>query len=245
MADEGDEETKPPAPATEEEKRMLRQFVAREATEQERDRWLIQNAKILNDKARGVFMDMNPMDQYRVIFEGNLKEARDLVEILYGRVKRFLDMEQQLRGMSHGSGKKEEVKKKEPSKKMLELSQQIAHQMANPQYEEVPASERRTAGVNQELEEKKPILEGTVKGVGGVIEAMQKKYALLKGERVQVVAETKDLWKLAGEKTIPKAQVNKGWKWVIKGEDEAKKKAEEAKKAQKEAAEKKRQEEEV
>eukprot|EP00440_Ansanella_granifera_P046853 gb/GFBE01050733.1/.p1 GENE.gb/GFBE01050733.1/~~gb/GFBE01050733.1/.p1 ORF type:complete len:346 (+),score=108.09 gb/GFBE01050733.1/:1-1038(+) len=236
-------------PATDAEKSILRNFVARPATDQERDGFLIKNASHLSDKARGVFIDMSPTDQYRVIFDGPMRESRDAVEILYGRVKRFMDMEMQLRALSSRSGVEVEKPKKEPSAKMQELSKQIAHSLANPKYEEVPESERRCAGVDQKLEEeKKPtVIEGTVKGVGGVIEALQKKYALQKGERVRVVAETKDLWKVTGEKTIPKGQVNSGWKWVIKGADEeAKKKADEAarKKAEKEAAERKKKEEE-
>ncbi|CAJ1398180.1 unnamed protein product [Effrenium voratum] len=174
---------------------------------------------------------------FRVIFDGQMKEGRDPVEILYARVKKFMDMENQLRALSTRTGKEEVKTKKQPSKKMQELSVRIAHSLSNPTYEEVPAHERRCAGVNQKLEDdiKPKVLEGTVKGVGGVIEALQKKYAMIKGERLRVVNETKDLWKLEGEKTIPKCQVNTGWKWVIKGaQDEEKKKAEEA--ARKKAA---------
>jgi len=216
-------------PASNEEKKILRNFVAREATPEERDSFLVKNYAHLSDKARGVFMEMSATDQFRVIFDGPMKESRDAVEILYGRVKRFMDMELQIRGLSSRTGKEQEKAKKQPSAKMQELSERIAHSLANPTYEEVPVNERRCSGVDQKLEDTKPkVLEGTVKGVGGVIEAMQKKYAMIKGERLRVVNETKDLWKLEGEKTVPKAQVNTGWKWVIKGgEDELKKKADE------------------
>ncbi|CAE7241918.1 fadB [Symbiodinium natans] len=217
-------------PATEDEKTILRNFVARDATPEERDSFLVKNYAHLNEKARGVFQDMSPTDQYRVIFDGPMKESRDPVEILYGRVKRFLDMELQLRALSGRTGKEQQTSvKKQPSKKMQELSARIAHSLDNPIYEEVPAHERRCAGVDQKLEDAKPkVMEGTVKGIGGVIEALQKKYAMHKGERVKVLGEAKDLWKVEGERTIPKCQVNTGWKWVLKGaEDEAKKKAEE------------------
>lgn len=216
-------------PASDDEKKILRNFVAREATAEERDSFLVKNYAHLNDKARGVFREMSATDQFRVIFDGPMKESRDAVEILYGRVKRFLDMELQLRALSSRTGNEQEKAKKQPSAKMQELSVRIAHSLANPKYEEVPASERRCSGVDQKLEDTTPkLLEGTVKGVGGVIEAMQKKYAMIKGERLRVVNETKDLWKLEGEKTVPKAQVNTGWKWIIKGaEDEVKKKADE------------------
>ncbi|CAK9032657.1 unnamed protein product [Durusdinium trenchii] len=217
-------------PVSDEEKKLLQNFVAREATPEERDSFLVKNYPHLTEKARGVFMEMSATDQFRVIFDGPMKESRDPVEILYGRVKRFLDMELQLRAMSKRSNHDAEKAKKQPSAKMQELSVRIAHSLANPTYEEVPASERRCAGVDQKLEEatKPKILEGSVKGVGGVIEAMQKKYAMVKGERLRVVNETKDLWKLEGEKTVPKCQMNTGWKWVVKGaEDEVKKKQEE------------------
>ncbi|CAJ1352306.1 unnamed protein product [Effrenium voratum] len=139
---------------------------------------------------------------FRVIFDGQMKEGRDPVEILYARVKKFMDMENQLRALSTRTGKEEVKTKKQPSKKMQELSVRIAHSLSNPTYEEVPAHERRCAGVNQKLEDdiKPKVLEGTVKGVGGVIEALQKKYAMIKGERLRVVNETKDLWKLEGLK---------------------------------------------
>lgn len=224
-------------PATEEEKTILRNFVARDATPEERDSFLVKNYAHLNEKARGVFQEMSATDQYRVIFDGPMKESRDPVEILYGRVKRFLDMELQLRALSGRTGNEKQVAvKKQPSKKMQELSAMIAHSLDNPIYEEVPAHERRCAGVDQKFEDAKPkVMEGTVKGIGGVIEALQKKYAMHKGERVKVLGEATGLWKVEGERTIPKAQVGTGWKWVIKGaEDEAKKKAEDD--AQKKAA---------
>eukprot|EP00971_Amphidinium_carterae_P219445 4356697-Amphidinium_carterae.2 len=89
--------------------------------------------------------------------------------------------------------------------------------MANPKLEEVPESERRCTGVvTQETVEDTSQLEGSVRGVGGVIEALQKKYGLQKGDRVRVVAETKELWKLEGERTVPKVHGNTGWKWVLK-----------------------------
>eukprot|EP00913_Durusdinium_trenchii_P019802 g18614.t1 len=153
--------------------------------------------------------EMSATDQFRVIFDGPMKESRDPVEILYGRVKRFLDMELQLRAMSKRSNHDAEKAKKQPSAKMQD------------DWDSWDPSRPREAT-------KPKILEGSVKGVGGVIEAMQKKYAMVKGERLRVVNETKDLWKLEGEKTVPKCQMNTGWKWVVKGaEDEVKKKQEE------------------
>eukprot|EP00933_Yihiella_yeosuensis_P044438 TRINITY_DN39565_c0_g1_i1.p1 TRINITY_DN39565_c0_g1~~TRINITY_DN39565_c0_g1_i1.p1 ORF type:complete len:378 (-),score=104.41 TRINITY_DN39565_c0_g1_i1:39-1172(-) len=248
MEDFEPEPEKEHVPATEEEKKMLRSFAPREASQEERDGFLVKNAAFLSNKARGVFMDMSPTDQYRVIFDGPMKDSKDSVEILYARVKRFMDMESRVRALS-GNANQAPKPKKAPSAKLTEISEQIAHSLANPTFEEVPESERRTAGVNQDLPEEKPnsALEGSVKGVGGVIEALAKKYGMQKGERSQVVAETKELWKLASEKTVPKPQVNVGWKWVLKNsEAEAKKAAEEAarKKAAKEEAEKKKKEEE-
>merc|ERR1712139_358866 len=69
-------------------------------------------------------------------------------------------------------------------------------------------------------------------------EALQKKYTLQKGERVKVIAETKELWKLDGDRNVPKTHRNIGWKWVLQGDEEKeKKKAEEQARKQKEKEE--------
>merc|ERR1719323_2558951 len=104
--------------------------------------------------------------------------------------------------------------------------------------DEVPEHERRFAPpVGTKMPETakakaKPPPVGRGKGVGGVIEALQKKYGLQKGERIKVVAESKELWKLEGEKTVPKAHQGQGWKWVLPAGDEpAKKKPKKAEEA--------------
>mmetsp|Transcript_21532 Transcript_21532/g.50191 ORF Transcript_21532/g.50191 Transcript_21532/m.50191 type:complete len:359 (-) Transcript_21532:204-1280(-) len=247
MAATGDGEEVDLVPASAEEKALLKGFVARDATEEERDGFLQSNVTFLSDKAKRAFMDMSAKDQFRVIADGPMTSSQDSTEILYGRVKRFKDMETQVRNLAHANydapkgGKAEE--------RVSNVSMQIAQAMANPVFEEVPESERRCtpAAVAQPAgPEDNSKLEGDLRGVGGVVEALQKKYGLQKGERVRVVAETKELWKLEGEKTVPKAHSNSGWKWVLKGaEEEAKKKALELarKKMLKEEA-KKREEEE-
>ncbi|CAE8611822.1 unnamed protein product [Polarella glacialis] len=242
-----DEEAVVLVAATEEEKSLLRKFVGRPASEEERDSFLVKNASYLSDRARNVFIDMSPTDQYRVIFEGKMHDCKDATEILYGRVKRFMDMEMKLRSMSHGTGQTEKPKK-EMSKRMKEISEQIAHSISNPIYEEVPEDQRRTSGVMQILEEEtKPnnTLEGSKKGIGGVIEALQKKYSMFKGERAQVVNETKELWKLSGDKNVIKVHLGTGWKWVMKGEAEKAKKDAEDKAIKKEENRKKREEEDA
>merc|ERR1712176_526655 len=124
--------------------------------------------------------------------------------------------------------------------------------MAMPILEEVPEHERRfgtAAGASKPVEEPKAekVLVGTRQGVGGVIEAVQKKYNMQKGQRAKVVAETKELWKMEGDLNVPKVHMNKGWRWVLQGDDQAaKKKAEEQalKKQEKEEAEKRKRNEE-
>lgn len=229
------------ARATDEEKNLLRRSIVRKATIEETDWWINQNLKFLSEKARTVFHDMSDEDKFRVMSEGPLSECRDVVEILYGRVKRFMEMEAKLRSMAN-SGTKAVEKPKE--KQVSQVAQQIAHQMAMPILEEVPESERRlgTVGtVNAVKESKEKVLIGTKQGVGGVIEALQKKYNMQKGQRAKVIAETKELWKMDGDLNVPKVHMNKGWKWVLQGGDEAaKKKAEDQarKKAEKEEHEK-------
>merc|ERR1719253_1545078 len=90
---------------------------------------------------------------------------------------------------------------KPKEKKISEVARTIAHQMATPILEEVPEHERRfgtAAGTGAPVEEPKAekVLVGTRQGVGGVIEAIQKKYNMQKGQRAKVVAETKELWKM-------------------------------------------------
>eukprot|EP00928_Gymnodinium_smaydae_P005274 TRINITY_DN11806_c0_g1_i2.p2 TRINITY_DN11806_c0_g1~~TRINITY_DN11806_c0_g1_i2.p2 ORF type:complete len:237 (-),score=80.60 TRINITY_DN11806_c0_g1_i2:1256-1966(-) len=227
------------APATDEEKRLLREYVARDATEDERNAFLHASAAVISDRARNAFLDMSAKDQYRVIAAGPMTPCENSTEILYTRVKDFQEMERKVRSLA---GTVEESQKKE--KKVSDIALAVASQIANPKFDEVPASERRCAGaafehVAEEEGATCAALEGTCRGVGGVIEALLKKYSMQKGERVRVVGESKELWKVDGERTLPKTQCGVGWRWVIKGADaEAKKKAEEA-------ARKKREKEEL
>lgn len=227
--------------ATEKEKNLLRSSIVRKATTEEADAWLSANIRLLSQKAQKAFEDMNDEDKFRVMSEGPMRDAADATEILYGRVKRFMDMEAKLRAMANSTPN---VVEKPKEKKISSVALSIAQSMSMPKLEEVPEHERRTAGYSSALPESElpkvaeKALMGTRVGVGGVIEALQKKYTMQKGERARVVAETKELWKMEGDRNVPKVHRGSGWKWVLQGEEEAeKKKAEEKAQKQKEKGE--------
>jgi len=221
-------------PATEEEKKLLRSTaLARKATEDEVEGWLAASNTHMSEKARTAFHGMTPENQYRVMYEGPLTESRDSTEILYARVQRFMDMESQLKKLANATDEKSEAGNSKKVK-ASELAVAIGKAIVNPVLpDEVPEHERRFApavGTKMAPEPKAaPPLVGKLKGVGGIIEALQKKYSLQKGDRIKVVAETKELWKLEGEKTVPKTHQGQGWKWVLPlGDEPAKKKPKKA-----------------
>lgn len=227
--------------ATEDEKDLLRGSIVRKASQEEADAWVAQNIRFLTQKAQNAFTDMSDEDKFRVMSEGAMTECRDATEILYGRVKRFMDMEAKLKSMANADPSAVEKSK---DKKISTVALSIAHQMSTPKLEEVPENERRTGtvvGTGPAVDVPKApekALVGTRQGVGGVIEALQKKYMMQKGDRAKVVAETKELWKMEGDINVPKTHRNSGWKWVIQGEEAAAlKKAEEKARKQREKEE--------
>lgn len=221
------EEERKLRPATEEEKKLLRNSkLVRPATGDEVEAFLVASGAHMSVQAKTAFYAMNPENQYRVMYEGPLTDCSDSTEILYARVQRFMDMENQLKKLANADTTAKEAKKPK-QKKTSELAMAIGRALVSTvPPEEVPEGERRfaapAAGGPPRMEPKAAApLEGSIKGVGGVIEALQKKYSMQKGERLRVIAETKELWKLEGEKTVPKTQCNQGWKWVLKGVEEA------------------------
>mmetsp|Transcript_77496 Transcript_77496/g.230864 ORF Transcript_77496/g.230864 Transcript_77496/m.230864 type:complete len:359 (-) Transcript_77496:116-1192(-) len=223
-------------PATEDEKKMLRTAqLVRQATPEEVEAWLTASSTHMSEKAKTAFLAMTPENQYRVMYEGVLTESKDSTEILYARVQRFMDMESQLKKLANATEARaaEAANRKPKEKKISDLAVAIGKALVSTDLpEEVPESERRCTPVATQpaAEPKKAApLVGGRKGVGGIIEALQKKYGMQRGERARVVAETKELWKLQGEKTVPKTHCSQGWKWVLQGGDEAAKKKAEAK----------------
>merc|ERR1719284_1339021 len=63
-------------------------------------------------------------------------------------------------------------------------------------------------------------LVGEDRGVGGVVEILKPKYGCGKGQRLKVIGETGSLLQFEGGKTAPKNQEDKGWKWVLREEEE-------------------------
>lgn len=251
MAAEGEDE-EPPAPApslvsirtgpaTEEEKKLLRSAqLVRKATPEEVEAWLAVSTVHMSEKSKTAFHGMSPENQYRVMYEGPLTESKDSTEILYARVQRFMDMENQLKKLANVTEEAQKAQANKPKeKKVSELAMAIGKALVSTDLpEEVPDSERRFAAPVGSAQPAAPQAKaattpsaGSRKGVGGVIEALQKKYNMAKGERAKVIAETKELWKLEGERTVPKTQCNQGWRWVLSVPDDAAKKKSEAQKA--------------
>eukprot|EP00416_Gambierdiscus_australes_P039083 CAMPEP_0171101696 /NCGR_PEP_ID=MMETSP0766_2-20121228/55730_1 /TAXON_ID=439317 /ORGANISM="Gambierdiscus australes, Strain CAWD 149" /LENGTH=293 /DNA_ID=CAMNT_0011561817 /DNA_START=41 /DNA_END=921 /DNA_ORIENTATION=+ len=217
-------------PATEEEKKLLRYAqLVRKATDEEVEAFLAVSGVHMSEKAKTAFYGMTPENQYRVMYEGPLTESKDSTEILYARVQRFMDMENQLKKLANANAEARErdaEPRKPKEKKASDLAIAIGKALiSTDQPEEVPESERRfaapagTVELVQEIKVATP-LAGHRKGVGGIIEALQKKYSMQKGDRARVISETKELWKLEGDKTVPKTHCNQGWKWVLHGGDE-------------------------
>merc|ERR1719197_850139 len=71
-------------------------------------------------------------------------------------------------------------------------------------------------------------LVGEERGVGGVVEILKAKYGCGKGQRLKVIGETGALLQFEGGKTAPKNQEDKGWKWVVREDDDTLKAAESA-----------------
>lgn len=57
-----------------------------------------------------------------------------------------------------------------------------------------------------------------IEGVGGVVEIARASYGCRRGDRLEVVGESRKLWKLMGKKTIPKDHEGAGWTWVLEVE---------------------------
>lgn len=201
--------------ATEDEKKLLRTKIARDATPEEVEAFLSASGPHLNDKAKVAFQNMSAENKHRAMHEGPITECRDSLEILYARVQRFLDMEAQLKRLADADTRSAKPEKKPPSGIAVAMATAFASRCPSEMLE-VPASERRfaapaTPAAAQLLAP--PV--GLNKGVGGVIEALQKKYCMQKGERAHVLSETKELWKIEGERTVPKTHCNQGWRWIL------------------------------
>lgn len=215
-----------PGPATEDEKKLLRKKIVRKATPEEVEAWIASCGSQISDKAKATFYAMSPENQYRVTYEGPLTECNDSTEILYARVQRFMDMESQLKKLAAANAPGCETKKQSKTDKVSDLAVAIGKALVSSEvFDEVPEEERRfavpaTNGPPCEEVTEPASRVGSRTGIGGIIEALQRKYGLNKGERARVISETKELWKLEGEKTVLKHQCNMGWKWVLQGREE-------------------------
>lgn len=228
--------------ATDDEKQMLRSArLAREATEDEVQAFLAASSPVMSEKAITAFTGMSSEQQYRVMYEGPLTECSDSTEVLYARIQRFVDMESQLKKLANSDGAMKDKRGKD--KQITDLQLAVGKALVSTEFKEVPEHERRFAPPANTASSSPPkkreaehpaAMVGKTAGVGGVIEALQKKYNMAKGERAKVVAETKELWKLEGDRSVPKTHRGQGWRWALDlGKDSKEKKSEKSKAEQK------------
>eukprot|EP00928_Gymnodinium_smaydae_P094856 TRINITY_DN803_c0_g1_i1.p1 TRINITY_DN803_c0_g1~~TRINITY_DN803_c0_g1_i1.p1 ORF type:complete len:396 (-),score=114.55 TRINITY_DN803_c0_g1_i1:66-1253(-) len=187
--------------------------------------------ELLGD-ALEIFQKMTPQDQRRVIADGGLRDCKNVVAVIKGRARKAREMEQFLAG-----GKLPGLPVAAPSAPQMpslfteEQSVELAKAYMSGTFTEVDPSERRlgtaaggatpaaSAGAEDEP------LEGTVCGVGGVVEVIKAKYGCGGGQRLKVIGQTATIWQCEGGKTVPKAHNNSGWRWVMRGEAAEKKAA--------------------
>lgn len=197
--------------------------LVRKATEEEVQLFLHVNRSFMDQTAVEEFMAMNGKDQKRVIDEGDLFECKDAASVLMARVKKAKELESKLEAMIRNRGK---AKKKPPKEKTPPPTAEEARKnqdsfiQAAASLAEVPVNQRRCLPVAKDTPEpeEKPVLVGTVKGVGGVVEILKQKYNCKRGDRLRVVGDAggpAGIWKLESEKSVPKTQLNQGWKWVL------------------------------
>lgn len=220
-------------PSYQDDRTLLQHYVARNATPEEADLFIEKNCDFISEKAKRAFLDMSPQDQCRVIQMGPMRPCDNSVEVLYARLKESAEMERQVRTMMPALGASRVKAAMTRNKPSTGIVAAIAQQLSNPKYDEVPEEQRRCAG--KAVDNMEPLLDvkatgslaGTSQGVGGVIESMGKKYSMQKGERARVIRETRELWVVEGDRSVPKTQKNIGWKWIVQGADQVQKKKQE------------------
>eukprot|EP00927_Polykrikos_kofoidii_P013681 TRINITY_DN15947_c0_g1_i2.p1 TRINITY_DN15947_c0_g1~~TRINITY_DN15947_c0_g1_i2.p1 ORF type:complete len:377 (+),score=52.58 TRINITY_DN15947_c0_g1_i2:84-1214(+) len=202
------------------------------ATPEELEAFIKRNRTHLQGRAEDVLRRMSPVDQKRVMAEGDLPaDTRDGAAIIGTRAKRALEtaaqMENNLARLRHrvAAGNHDGLDGSDASSFpalpspgaptfIYETPAEIIRRS------EVPPSERRFVTPATEAVVEEP-LEGTVCGVGGVIEVTKCKYGCTRGQRLKVIGQKGEFWQCSGGKTMAKNQKDKGWRWVIRKPDAA------------------------
>lgn len=212
--------------------------LVREAHEEEAEAWITANAECLDEIAINEFRNMTGKDKARVIAEGRLGDCQDPGAVILARAKRAREMENQVvEMMCKAQSKKGKTKVlKPPTDPALAAKLNDCFVQGYAKIKEVPKEESRFAppagaapvlDPAEEAARKNAELIGNIRGIGGVVEMVKAKYGCQKGQRFKVVGESGGmggLWKLEGNRTIPKPQVNDGWKWVMSQGDDPQKK---------------------
>mmetsp|Transcript_35221 Transcript_35221/g.76934 ORF Transcript_35221/g.76934 Transcript_35221/m.76934 type:complete len:512 (+) Transcript_35221:81-1616(+) len=201
--------------------------ISKPATKEELEAFIRGNERWLKGEAEDILRGMSPVDQKRVISAGTMSGCRDPVAVIQTRAKKARETEMELENLTAGRAVQDAMPEPQmpPPPSFCEAAAAM-HMFAMP--EEVSQEESRFAPA---IEPKKAIempLMGDERGIGGVVEVLKAKYGCGKGQRLRVIGETGTLLQFEGGKTAPKNHEDKGWKWVMRIEEEAKLAAERA-----------------
>jgi len=213
------------AGGTEEDRARLKEALEAGASPGEVEEFIRRNKHCLDSVCEALIRRLTPTDQRHVMRRGDLPS--DCCEpVICKRLKESKDMANQLSNIVAQSARR--ARQQAEREKEPKVVEQITFL---PGYElnraismcEVSASESRFAGAAggsaappprpKKIETK----EGTVCGVGGVIEVTKKKFGCDPGTRLQVLGDKGNLWQCEGGHSIVKFQ-KEGWRWVLRAD---------------------------
>eukprot|EP00421_Protoceratium_reticulatum_P009645 CAMPEP_0168373920 /NCGR_PEP_ID=MMETSP0228-20121227/9035_1 /TAXON_ID=133427 /ORGANISM="Protoceratium reticulatum, Strain CCCM 535 (=CCMP 1889)" /LENGTH=774 /DNA_ID=CAMNT_0008386853 /DNA_START=51 /DNA_END=2375 /DNA_ORIENTATION=- len=202
-----------PSPLLGEESR-----ISKPATREELDSFIKSNERWLQGEAADILRAMSPVDQKRVISAGTMSGCRDPIAVIQTRAKKAREMELELESIAAGNRPPQQPEPPQlpPPPHFCEAAAAM-HLFAPPEL--VLRQESKFAPPPESAKDG-PMLIGDDRGIGGVIEILKAKYGCGKGQRLRVIGETPALLQFEGGKTAPKNQEDKGWKWVMREEEE-------------------------
>lgn len=228
----------------------LKEALEAGATEYELEAFIARNKHNLKPDTEAVLRRFTPQEQRHVMRRGDLPP--DCCEpVLCKRLKESREMARQLsdivahqqqRAKKDAEAKAAPPKETAPAVFMAGVSTQHALAMAEVQ----PTESRFAPAVGSTAVPKtiteQGVKEGTVCGVGGVIEVTKKRFGCEPGTRMLVLSEKGNLWQCEGGVAIIKFQ-KEGWRWVLRADVEQQKQEQQQKEAQQEQAARRSQEE--
>lgn len=204
---------------------------AKQGTEDEVAKFITANHKYLDEADIADLKALSPEDRWRVIADGPLALSMDAKAIVEHRARQGRDIENNLvsvfqeRAALGGEKRPSGRAARAATAADPSLAGHCAEVFTSYVGKEVPEHLRRTAGfaVADASFEDKSRLVGAVKGTGGVVQILKAKYGCSKMEKYRVVGDSggaAGIWKLEGEKCIPKTHLKQGgWKWVLQDEE--------------------------